>query len=153
MSNNETNAGMSRRNLLIGMGAAAATAYAGSALSAAEGHDHSKHKTQNPGLLGAVNNCTDKGERCIAHCMVSFQEGDIELADCASKVTEMLAICGGFSYLVAANSSYNKEYAAVCKQVCEDCATKCRKHDQHYECKDCAEACEKLVKKIDKAYG
>ncbi len=89
----------------------------------------------------------DRGERCIAHCLVSFQEGDTELADCASKVTEMLAICGGFSYLVAANSSYNKDYAAVCKQVCEDCATECRKHDQHYECKDCAEACEKLVKK------
>ena len=153
MSNNETNVGMSRRNLLIGMGAAAATAYAGSALSAAEGHDHSKHKTKKPDLLGAVNNCTDRGERCIAHCLVSFQEGDTELADCASKVTEMIAICNGFSYLVAANSSYNKDYAAVCKQVCEDCAEECRKHDQHYECKDCAEACEKLVKKIDKAYG
>ncbi len=58
MSKNESTTGMSRRNLLIGMGAAAATAYAGSALSAAEGHDHSKHKTQNPDLLGAVNNCS-----------------------------------------------------------------------------------------------
>ena len=144
---------ISRRDLLIGMGAAAATAYAGSAVSAMPGHDHSKHSTQQPDLLNAINNCTDKGERCIAHCLVSFQEGDLELADCAAKVHEMQAICGAYSYLLAANSKYSKAYATVCKQVCEDCEKECRKHEKHIECKACADACAEVVEQIELNYG
>jgi len=144
---------ISRRELLIGMGAAAAAAYAGSAVSAMPGHDHSKHTAQQPGLLDAINDCVDKGERCIAHCLVSFQEGDLELADCAAKVHEMQAICGGYSYLLAANSTYSKAYAAVCKQVCEDCEKECRKHEKHVECKACADACAEVVDQISLVFG
>jgi len=144
---------ISRRELLIGMGAAAAAAYTGSAVSAMPGHDHSKHTAQQPDLLNAVNQCTDKGERCIAHCLVSFQEGDLELADCAAKVHEMQAICGAYSYLLAANSGYSKIYAAVCKQVCTDCEKECRKHEKHRECKACADACAAVVEQIELNYG
>ncbi len=144
---------ISRRDLLIGLGAAAATAYAGSAVSAMPEHDHSKHTAQQPDLLNAVNTCTDKGERCIAHCLVSFQEGDTELADCAAKVHEMQAVCGAFSYLLAANSSYSKAYAAVCKQVCDDCEKECRKHDKHIECKACGDACAAVSEQIELNFG
>jgi len=144
---------MSRRDLLIGMGAAAAVVYAGNAASAMPEHDHSKHTAQQPDLLNAVNQCTDKGERCIAHCLVSFQEGDLELADCAARVHEMQAICGAYSYLLAANSEYTIAYAAVCKQVCEDCEKECRKHEKHIECKACADACDAVVEQIDLNYG
>jgi Cys-rich four helix bundle protein (predicted Tat secretion target) len=144
---------ISRRELLIGMGTAAAAAYAGNAVSAMPAHDHSKHTAQQPDLLNAVNQCTDKGERCIAHCLVSFQEGDLELADCAAKVHEMQAICGAYSYLLAANSEYSGAYAAVCKQVCEDCETECRKHEKHIECEACADACDAVVEQIELNYG
>ena len=151
--NEQKPAEISRRDLLIGMGAAAATAYAGSAVSAMPGHDHSKHSAQQPDLLDAINNCTGKGERCIAHCLVSFQEGDLELADCAAKVHEMQAICGAYSYLLAANSGYSKAYAGVCKQVCEDCEKECRKHEKHIECRACADACAEVVEQIELNYG
>jgi len=144
---------ISRRELLVGMGTAAAAAYAGNVASAMPEHDHSKHTAQQPDLLNAVNECTDKGERCIAHCLVSFQEGDLELADCAAKVHEMQAICGAYSYLLAANSSYSRAYAVVCKQVCEDCEKECRKHEKHIECKACADACAAVVEQIDLIYG
>jgi len=152
-SSGQKPADLSRRDLLIGMGAAAAAAYAGNAVSAMPGHDHSKHTAQQPDLLNAVNQCTDKGERCIAHCLVSFQEGDLELADCAAKVHEMQAICGAYSYLLAANSDYSKAYAAVCKQVCTDCEKECRKHEKHLECKACADACAAVVEQIELNYG
>jgi len=156
MKNNETAApagtesgtGISRRDLLLGLGAAATVACAAPALAAMPGHDHSKHSAQQPGVLNAVNDCVDKGQRCIAHCLVSFQEGDLALADCAAKVHEMQAICGAFSYLLAANSSYSRDYAAVCSRVCEDCEKECRKHEEHVECKACAEACAELVDQI-----
>lgn len=140
--------GMSRRELLVGMGAAAAIGYAGTASSAMTGHDHSKHSAQLPDVLNAVNDCVDKGQRCIAHCLVSFKEGDLKLADCASKVHEMQAICTAFSYLLAANSGYVKAYAGICEQVCRDCEKECRKHEEHIECKNCAEACANTIDQI-----
>ena len=140
--------GISRRDVLLGMSAAATMAYAGSVPAAAKGHDHSKHSTQLTDLMDAVNACNDKGRRCISHCMVSFTEGDMELAACASKAQEMLSVCGGFAYLVASNSSYIKDYARVCEKVCTDCAKECRKHEKHIECEACANACDDIIDAI-----
>lgn len=148
MKQQELTDGISRRDMLLGMGAAATMAYTGSASAAMKGHDHSKHATQLVELMDAVNGCTDKGRRCVAHCMVSFTEGDTELAACASKVQEMMAVCGGFAYLVASNSSYIKDYAHVCEKVCKDCAKECRKHEKHIECEACANACDDIVDAI-----
>ena len=144
---------LSRREVLLGMGAAAAVAYAGPAASAMHEHkhgkhDHSKHAPQLPDVLNAANDCVDKGQRCIAHCLVAFQEGDLTLADCARKVHEMQAICKAFSYLLTANSGYSKAYAGICTQVCQDCEKECRKHEDHIECMACAEACADLVDQI-----
>lgn len=140
--------GVSRRDMLLGMGAAATMAYAGTASAKKSMHDHSKHTAQKPEVLNAANMCVDKAQRCIAHCLVSFQEGSTELAVCASKVHEMQEVCSAFSYLLSANSTYNKEFSRISKKVCEDCADECRKHDKHHECRACAEACEDLVDAI-----
>ena len=145
--------GISRREILLAMGAAATAAYAGSATAAMPGHNHSKHMAQYPDVLDATNDCLDKGQRCIAHCLVSFVEGDTSLAKCASKVHEMQAICGAFSYLLAANSEYTKEYSKLCMAACEDCAKVCREHDEHHECRQCAEACEETVEAIKQSFA
>lgn len=143
--------GLKRREVLLAMGAAATAACSGTAMAAMKGHDHSKHKPQHEAVLDATNDCTDKGQRCITHCLVSFVEGDTELAECASKVHEMQAICSAFSYLLASNSSYAKDYAGICVAVCEDCEKVCREHEQHFECRDCADACQAVVKAIKKS--
>ncbi len=140
--------GMSRREILMGLGAMAAVATSGAATAAMPEHDHSKHTAQLPDILDAANQCVDKGQRCIAHCLVTFQEGDTSLADCASKVHEMQAVCDAFSYLLAANSEYVKSYADICMTVCQDCETECKKHEKHIECNACAEACAELVDQI-----
>jgi len=150
--NDQTKQGISRREVLLTLGAAATVAYAGSAAAAMPGHDHSKHKPQHGKVLDATNECLDKGQRCIAHCLVSFVEGDTELAECASKVHEMHAICNAFSYLLAANSKYSKDYASICVAACEDCEKVCREHEEHFECRDCADACEDVVKAIKKSF-
>lgn len=134
------------------MTAATAVAFSGNALSGSghdhSKHDHSKHAPQQPDLLNAVNICEDKGQLCISHCLVSFTEGSTELAQCASIVHEMKAVCNAFSYLVASNSKYVKEYAKVCARVCKDCEDECMKHKEHIECKACGEACADLVDQI-----
>lgn len=145
--------GIGRRDLLLGMGAAAAATFAGKAGAVMTGHDHSQHKVQHGDLLDATFGCVDAGQRCIAHCLVAFQEGDVELAECAAKVHEMQAICSGFTYLLAANSDYAQQYAAICAEVCKDCEEECRKHEQHFECKACATACGLVVDKIKRTFG
>lgn len=153
---------LNRRDLLLGMGAAAvgfsaiANASENSGHSGHEGHkkhDHSKHAPQQPTVLDAVNGCLDKGQRCITHCLVAFQEGDTALADCAAKVHEMQAICSAFSYLLTANSGHIKAAAALCDAVCDECADECRKHDHHIECRECAEACEATIAEVRKVFG
>ena len=144
----------SRREMLLGLSAATAAVYSGSALSEMKDHshhqhDHSKHSPQQPQLLDAVNNCVDKEQRCLAHCLVAFQEGDTTLAECAAKVNEAHAICEAFAYLLTANSSYIKAYAKLCETACRDCEKECRKHeDTHRECKACADACADVVDQI-----
>lgn len=153
---------LDRREMLIGMGAAAlgmsaiANASEGGDHSQHGGrkkHDHSKHSPQQPTVLDAVNGCLDKGQRCIAHCLVAFQEGNTALADCAAKVHEMQAICAAFSYLLSANSGHIKAAAALCDAVCDECADECRKHDHHVECRECAEACETTIAEVRKVFG
>ena len=151
-SRNKEQPGISRRDLLVGMGLTAmAYTPVASAMQHEHGkHDHSKHKPQQESVLESVNVCLDRGQRCIAHCLTMFQEGDTSVADCAAKVHEMQAICGGFSYLLASNSTHIKSMSALCLAVCEECAEECRKHDQHHECRECAEACEATVAAIKK---
>lgn len=160
MSNNKNlpPEALSRRSLLFGIGAAAVTfAPLASAMEDAHKkhgkHDHSKHSAQQPDVLNAVNGCLDKGQRCIAHCLKLFQEGDLSVADCAAKVHEMQAICGAFSYLLASNSTHVKAAAALCDAVCDECADECRKHDHHIECRECAEACETTIAEVRKTFG
>mgnify|MGYP002639802454 CR=1 FL=1 len=145
---------ISRRNVLLGLGAATAAVYTGSSMAKPEKHDHSKmhdHSMHTPkfnNVLDVANDCVDKGQRCIAHCMVSFQQGKTELADCASKVSEMLAICSTFSTLLTSNSEYVKTVAGICSKVCEDCEKICRKHEHHAECKNCADSCIDMIDQI-----
>jgi Cys-rich four helix bundle protein (predicted Tat secretion target) len=152
-----TQKSLSRREMLIGLGAATAAVYSGSAMSEMKGHehhdhskhDHSKHRPQLPDLLSAVNECMDMEKRCLAHCLVAFQEGDTELAKCAAKVHETHAICQGFSTLLTANSEYLKDYARLCEKACKDCEDECRKHEKnHRECRDCANACANVIDQI-----
>lgn len=145
--------GISRRDLLLGAGALGGLTMAGTVFAEGMVHDHSKHTAQQPDLLAAVNDCMDKGRRCISHCLVVFQEGDTSLAKCAAKVHEMHAVCDAFSYLLSANSTYSKDYAALCSRVCADCEKECRKHEKHHECRACAEACAEVIASIKFAFG
>ncbi len=148
-----TPSGITRRELLLGASVLGGLTMAGATVAAEMQHDHSMHTAQQPDLLEAINVCLDKGRRCIAHCQVVFKEGDTSLADCSMKVHEMYAVCDAFAYLLSANSTYNKDYSAICARVCEDCEKECRKHEKHHECRACAEACAAVLDAIKLSYG
>lgn len=140
----------SRREMIVAAGALASAAAAGPAFAKAE-HDHSKHAPKSPALFEALEDCGSKGQLCISHCLVSFTEGDTSLAECASKVHEMAALCAAMSSLVASNSSYVRGLAKTCIEACGDCAAECEMHaDQHRECRACMEACQAVIPHLKK---
>jgi hypothetical protein len=57
--------GVSRRGLLLGLGAVATAACAGAAVSAMPGQDRSKHGARLPDVLDASSNCLDKCQHLI----------------------------------------------------------------------------------------
>jgi Cys-rich four helix bundle protein (predicted Tat secretion target) len=137
-----------RRGLLIGaagvMLAAATGTHAGEAKDAHAGH--AMHGGAYAGLASAAYHCSQTGDACIAHCLVSFKAGDTTLAACAASVEEMMAACESMAKLASLNSRHVKAEAAVCKAICEDCEKECRKHEkQHAICKDCADACKDVI--------
>lgn len=138
---------LSRRSMLVASGALLA---AGSALAQdGPGHRHEDHAPKHGDALSAANDCIEKGQQCTAHCLVSFREGDMTLADCASKIHEMLPICQAMTYQLASNSPYVNDLAGVCIKACSDCEEQCRKHeDKHAECKACAESCAHFIKAL-----
>jgi Cys-rich four helix bundle protein (predicted Tat secretion target) len=141
----------SRRAVLSGMGAMGAMLATGASL-AQETHEHSHahHAPQNTDLLSAAEDCSNSAQKCLAHCLVSFTEGDTSLGDCARSVHEMLPICDALAIQVASNSAYVGSQAKVCRQACADCEAACRKHEkEHVECRECAEACARIVAVID----
>jgi len=142
---------ISRRKLLSGAGAIGA-ALAGGLAYAADGasHEHAHHAPRHSDALDAANSCSQTGRLCLAHCLVSFEEGDTKLATCARSVHNMISLCDAFAAQVASNSKYVSGIATVCRTACADCEKECRKHeDDHVECRQCADACAKLVAAID----
>jgi len=133
---------MDRRELMQGAGAIVVAAL-GSAALAAE-HDHHEHHGAggNQSLIAATGNCVEKGELCLAHCLVLLGDGDKEMAACAKSVNQMLAVCSALQKLASQSSKQAPALAKVALESCAECEKECKKHeDMHAECKACAEAC------------
>ena len=132
-----------RRELLAGVALAGLAApFAGSAL-AKTGHEH--HGQHHPELTKLALDCVGLGEACVAHCIKVLGTGDTSLTDCLITVNAMLPMCAALARFAASDAKRLKELAAVCIDVCDDCAKECEKHTEHEECKACGEACSSVI--------
>ncbi len=143
---------MNRRELLLGGVALASASIAGKAF-AVEAHDHHHHHvgTVNMDLISATSDCVQKGEICLAHCLVLWGQGDQEMASCAQSVNQMLAVCGALQLLAAQESAFLPNQAKIAMDVCKECEEECKKHaDMHEACKACMEGCVSCYKQCKK---
>lgn len=141
-----------RRDLLKGAVVASAT-MASSTVFGSSGHDHGSmhHNNANTDLVDTALDCMKTGQACLDHCIDLFKLGDTSVADCADKVTEMLAMCNALSQMASYQSKHLAEVAKVCAAVCKDCKKACDKHaKKHKACKDCAASCEDCIKACEK---
>ncbi len=138
-----------RRDLLKGAIVATTTMAAGSVFASTNEHMH--HSNSNSGLVDTALDCVKTGQACLGHCLDLFKQGDNSVADCADKVTEMLAMCTALSQMASYNSKHLASFAKVCASVCKDCKKACEKHaKKHKACKACAESCEHCIKACEK---
>jgi Cys-rich four helix bundle protein (predicted Tat secretion target) len=140
------NGTITRRTLLASAGALVAAGAAGSAIATAA-DEHAGHPgAEHQGLIDAARACVADGDRCLAHCLGMFKSGDTSLAACAQRVAEMLPACGAVAQLATLGASRLGEFAAACRDVCDDCEKECRKHaEKHAVCKACADSCARFI--------
>ncbi len=145
---------MDRRELLSGGALLAVASLMNTAFAADEDpHAHHHHDATSPAaaLAAAASDCVQKGEACIAHCLVLLGDGDKDIAACAQSVVQTDAICAALQTAANANSKYLPKLAALAKEACRDCAAECKKHaDHHQQCKDCMESCEACARECEK---
>ncbi|MEM7398404.1 MAG: Csp1 family four helix bundle copper storage protein [Pseudomonadota bacterium] len=125
---------------------------AGSAFAESGHEHHAHHGSHHPELTKLALDCVGLGEACVAHCIKLLGTGDTSLADCLTAVNAMLPMCATLARYAASDAKRLNELAAVCIDVCDDCAKECEKHPEHAECKacgdacvDCIEACKELI--------
>ena len=138
----------SRRNVLLGASAVAGLSMAGSVIGG-ESHKHHHAKNPNLSIVDTSLACMKTGQACLSHCMSEFKQGNNKMADCASTVQEMLAMCSVMSQMVGFESTHVKKVASACIDVCDSCIKECDKHaTDHESCKVCRDACKDCVKEM-----
>lgn len=77
--------------------------------------------------------------------------GDNSVANCADKVTEMLAMCTALSQMASYQAKHLAKFAKVCDAVCKDCKKAGDEHaDKHKACKDCSDSSKDCIKACEK---
>ena len=141
---------MSRRDVLLGAAAVAATLATDSAL-AATGHEHHMMGNTNDDIIITALDCVKTGLACNDHCITLLKEGDTTIVNCMDILSETLAMCTALSQMASYNSSHLADLAKVCIGVCKDCEKECRKHEKkHAACKACADSCDACIKACKK---
>jgi Cys-rich four helix bundle protein (predicted Tat secretion target) len=106
------------------------------------GHDAARHKA----LIDVALKCVGAGEVCLDHCYKLLGTGDTSLKDCVRTVSAMLPMCAALVRLAALDAPRLKELAKLCIDVCGDCETECKKHQEHHAlCRACAESCAECI--------
>ncbi len=145
-----------RRSVIRGLTVAATgllvatEAVAQAAGGAAGGHDHHQHAghdgARHKALIDVALKCVGSGEVCLDHCYKLLGTGDTSLKDCVRTVSAMLPMCAALIRFAALDASRLKELAKLCIDVCADCETECKKHQEHHAlCRACAESCAECI--------
>lgn len=140
---------VSRRDILLGAGMIAGLAATGSSFASTAHHHHNPNPNGN--IIDSALHCMKTGQACLSHCMTEFKDGNVKMANCASSVQEMLAMCGTLSSMASMESKHLSKVAAACIDVCDACIEECDKHaKKHDTCKECRDACKDCVKEMKK---
>jgi len=88
--------------------------------------------------IDACLQCAAACDYCASSCL---KELDVnQMAKCMQLDMECAAICRTAAQLMSIESDYANAVCQLCADVCNACASECKKHDMDH-CQRCAEAC------------
>jgi Cys-rich four helix bundle protein (predicted Tat secretion target) len=139
---------LTRKEVLSSAGVAAAAFLTKDLL--AEDHSHHHHEeSKYASVLSATSDCIVSANLCLSHCLILLSKGEKEMAECASAVVEMKALCESYIVLASKESKLLSSFTKICIQACSICEKACGRHaEKHSECKDCMEQCQNCIKEM-----
>ncbi len=144
---------MQRREFIVAIGGAAATASASQAFAQATGEGGGMEEVHPPlykSLEKSAVDCVATGNDCLRHCFGMFSMKDTSMAACANAAFQLLAACGALASLTSVNSPHAHSLAKTVEKICEDCKKECDKFAKIVECKACSDACQKCAEECRK---
>ncbi|RQG93072.1 four-helix bundle copper-binding protein [Natrarchaeobius halalkaliphilus] len=97
--------------------------------------------------LQRIDHADDHMQRCIDNCLEAAQVCEWCADACADEegMARCIRLCRDVADVttlharwMARNSGYHRELAAICADLCEECAEECERHD-HDHCQACAD--------------
>ena len=146
---------MNRREFIAGAGASALAGVWPSTRTLAAAQDASaagqrRQDQERHAVVDACSDCMKTGEACLAMCNEMLRHGMTSLADCQTRVVDMLTMCQAMGSMAAVNTAPPERLralATLCAETCRDCERACKPQaTTHAECKACmddAGACAK----------
>ncbi|HEY8076377.1 MAG TPA: Csp1 family four helix bundle copper storage protein [Labilithrix sp.] len=107
-----------------------------------------------PSIFEAAHGCIEKGDACVAHCIMLLSSGDTSMAECIKASRDMHAVMIGLAAVAASGNPRLPAYAKMAMEFCRDCEAACRKHaDHHVVCKECMDACGRTIAACQRVVG
>lgn len=106
---------------------------------------------QNERMAECIDNCFEAAqaaEWCADECI---QLGSDEMVNCIRLCRDVADLATLHARFMVRNSDYHGDLAAICADLCQECATECEHHD-HDHCqttatilRDCADSCRDMA--------
>ncbi len=91
--------------------------------------------------------------QCMIDCVSCAYEmaGKESMNDCPKCCIECADACEMCMKMMIRGSKWANDYARICSEVCEWCASQCGQHG-HDHCKKCAESCRRCADMLSKVH-
>lgn len=107
---------------------------------------HHEHQS----CIDACIQCAQECEHCAHACL---GEQDVKkMAECIRLDKDCAEVCWSAAGFMSRGSQFVQQICAVCADICEACATQCRKHKMDH-CQRCADACERCAEECRQMAG
>lgn len=110
--------------------------------------DHTSPTTIEDDCIAACTACAASCERCAAVCL---RENPSLLATLSALSRTCADVCLFTAKLIAQESTFAKEYCALCAEVCNAVRGECLKHEGIEACRHCAEhalRCDEMCQRL-----
>lgn len=98
-------------------------------------------------LVESLESCVAACNNCAASCL---NENEVQsMTECIKIDLDCADVCHLTLKLLARDSKHVASAVELCKNICEECAVECKKHE-HDHCQICAEKCRQCANDCSK---